>query len=1502
MPVSNKIWLGFGVAMSFMLISQQGFGQCPEANPILGSNTVCPGSEMEFTTTFDNSATNTYQWEISGGAEIMGSSTSPTLSVRWQDANGGPYEVKLIERNGPCTFENTMETSVADDIARGPVNCIQEVNMPFDDNCEKLITPGLLLTTGEPVCAGGFDVTLTVDGLTFVDNPVPISYAGQVIIATVIHKDSDQKCTSYITLQDGTNPQLTCTNDTTTCLDPNIWNPFDSSFTTPSVTDNCDSILVPERIRSEWFDLFEDPEFAGYVRREWSATDKAGNTGFCEDTIWLKKIVFEEIVCPPDTVILCDSFLKYPDNPLISGTPMFEEYALYAPEHQCEFSISYKDQMSERCAGSYVIDRTWTIKSFATSDEHTTVCKHRIEVVDTTGPQIIFDDPKVRIVKHPDLYEADTSRSYKTLYYPTLDFGCVAHGYLPAPKIHDNCSPLDSLTIDLIWETGHITYRASDQDPHLLFKDLPKGKHIVRVVARDDCHNQTKDTLVIVTEDRKAPYIVADKDPQVTLATYAKVTWIDVSVFDEGTTDNCHLLTVVGRRIDWDSACYYTNDSLVQSEVRDHYDHYYEWVQKDSIHCKDSLGYGWSDQIPFCCEDACSGKPVVVELMAIDAYCNVAKLWVNVTVEDATKPEIAYKLEDLTISCKAYQEHYQEYIDSGRWDVFGTYERGYHSYEEALEQETHTVIKDIVCLDPPTPIYGDEETYPEYERKPIDYIFDEVVYDTIQNGLVYDNCGLSVKEKQKVEIGHCGEGWIERVFTFAVGCGPKRDSIKVVQRIEIVNDCPFYEAEVIWPAKDTTVYGCGITEVETAPPHLRFTQNCREIGIHHEDQITDQLYNSDSTCHKIIRTWAVIDWCRQNEDYHEDWYGKQAYHYYEYEQHIYVKDTLGPVIANCDLDTLCIGTDCSYDLNHTLDISDNCTPLAQLEVEWSLYRVIEEGFHLKQEGNTALVQVDSLIAGEFKLVVSVEDGCSIVSYCTDYFEVLDCKKPTPVCVTATTVKLFPVDLDFDGIIDTAVGEIWADELNLSSHDNCDPDLSDFRIRMKGAGEVNDDGTLLPPDVEEKQLSFGCPDIGEHSVELWVVDAQGNADFCEVIINVQSPFEGCSVDTSINGTVTGLSGAGIGGVRMVLQNDEDDDPVHAMSEGNGRYRFNETVVGPGPHRLHGQKEDNSVNGISTADLIQMAQHVIGRKEFTDFGQLYAADVNGDGHISVRDLITLRKLLLAKIDSIPGRAFWHFFNLNGEPQSNLAANTMDKEHLNFTGVKLGDVNGDATYEEGQGRSNHSLALNYTDRYMQVGQRQEIAFRFDQDVDLTGLQLELGSSGRIAMSNLVSGSIAMSEDNWSLDRDQLYLSWNTSETAEIPAGETIFTLIVEVQEAGRLSDMLSLGSRRLTPELYDLAAQPISLTLASDLITPQSVITAAPNPFRSSTSIQFDLTSAGLVTVDIYDHIGRLVSTQERSYPDGLQELVVDRSRLGAAGTYHLILSSDAFQQRISLLLID
>ncbi|MCB0666043.1 MAG: hypothetical protein KDC80_09490, partial [Saprospiraceae bacterium] len=67
------------------------------------------------------------------------------------------------------------------------------------------------------------------------------------------------------------------------------------------------------------------------------------------------------------------------------------------------------------------------------------------------------------------------------------------------------------------------------------------------------------------------------------------------------------------------------------------------------------IGGGWSDAVPFSCEDACG--PVTVEILVMDYWCNWNKAWTNVWVEDKTPITVAKDVVDGTITCKVYKDN-----------------------------------------------------------------------------------------------------------------------------------------------------------------------------------------------------------------------------------------------------------------------------------------------------------------------------------------------------------------------------------------------------------------------------------------------------------------------------------------------------------------------------------------------------------------------------------------------------------------------------------------------------------------------------------------------------------------------------------------------------------------------------------------------------------------------------------------------------------------------------
>ncbi len=1579
MSTSIKNWLrvlavGWLVGLSAVAHSQP-------LNPIVGPDLVCPGSQVTYQLTNIISG-NTFLWTLpSGGGTIIGSQTDTMVTIQWQQSNGGPFTLLMTESDMMLgTQGNVLAVTVADDIARYPFNCLSEVNIPMDNNCEKLIEPQHLLTSGVPDCANSFEISLTLNGDIPVPNPITEAYIDEIITATIRHPESGRECSTLITLKDGNPPILTCSNDTTICNDSLAWDPFHDSFNRPTVTDNCSGDLLPQPQGYEWVKLFGDSIFSDYIIRSWDAVDKYGNRGECVDTIFLLRVIFDSIMCPPDTTISCETPGFDPEDPHSAGVPTFDGYPIYSKFSYCDIGIEYSDKITYKCPGNYRIYREWVITDVGPSHGEL-ICNQVIDVIDTLGPSITFDSSEVSYEQHNDVFGINPDSFYKTVYFPTLDYSCFAHGYFPTPELNDFCSPSDSLIVDLSWSNGHIRYVSGDDNKHLGFENLMKGKHIISIQVADGCHNFTYDTLIAIAKDIKPPYMAVDRYPVVTLGNYAEVTWIDASVFDEGTWDNCGMNFFLARRVDWATACGVDlcddsdlictgehkdsiwcarlEDDRKVNEVEAHYVNFIQWLCEDGDECSelmlsgwaydllkygttdcsgqsyagnddfmhrllsdstlcylDSLHYlpcfkndslgdhtehlhplpsdqsqldiaaqiggGWSASVPFCCQDAC--EEVVIEVLAMDYWCNFAKNWITVQVEDKAAPEVRKRLPDLSISCYAYNHYYRDSIEQGNWDVFGTYVP-YERYGSV----SNTYIMDHICTDTPGP----------------DGDYHETVLDSIANGVVLDICGLVMKETQKTHFEKCGVGWIEREFTFTGLCNEEKgDSIKVVQRINIYNDCPLRETDIIWPPKDTTFYACGIEPFETIGPKLNKEDECRDIGIHYKDVVLDELYNADSTCFKIIRKWAVIDWCRQTAAYHDDWIGDQQFHYYEYDQIIYVKDREGPVINGCDIDSLCIGSNCTASLSTAIQVTDSCSSREEIQVSWSLYRRTAFGYDLVTEADTDTAKADQLTLGTYRLIWKAKDGCNNVTYCTDFFEVLDCVKPSPICLTSTTLKLWPVDLDQNGSIDTAVGEIWAQELDVSSFDNCQNEITDFRIRLKGTGKVDGQGNLLPPDSSETKVSMGCGDIGSQLMEMWVVDDYGNADYCEVIVEVVGPIEGCSDDLGrVKGLVSSMVGAGLADVEMQVTL-EDQVMAATSTSSNGQYDFGEFKLDHGTYWLTPSKVDDPIDGISTQDLIAISKHILGKEVFEATWQEEAADVNGNGAISVADLITMRKLILGKIPTLPVDEQWRFYNVDQQPRSRLQRPRYE-DQLNFNGLKIGDVNGDAASSSSSQRSRaDSYLIEFINKEVSAKQQVRIPLIATDALEVEGLQLHVEISG---LDNIFINSTLPDFDQtmWSATHDRIRMSWIADGTHQILPGDTLATIIAVATGVDKTANMLAVRQDDLASEFYtsNNALRTIKLIEREDEPSNSVIkLTSKPNPFVNQAHITIDLASDLTGILRIVGSDGVVYLHQSKRWIMGANEVELHRNKLGAAGLYMIEFRSAHATLRDKIILLE
>ena len=104
------------------------------------------------------------------------------------------------------------------------------------------------------------------------------------------------------------------------------------------------------------------------------------------------------------------------------------------------------------------------------------------------------------------------------------------------------------------------------------------------------------------------------------------------------------------------------------------------------------------------------------------------------------------------------------------------------------------------------------------------------------------------------------------------------------------------------------------------------------------------------------------------------------------------------------------------------------------------------------------------------------------------------------------------------------------------------------------------------------------------------------------------------------------------------------------------------------------------------FFEINQHILGIDSLDTPYHWIAADVNNDRQVSVADLISLRKIILGKIDEFPNNTSWRFVPLlyNFQNPENPLQEEFPEEvvtsginqairSLEFCAIKIGDVAG-------------------------------------------------------------------------------------------------------------------------------------------------------------------------------------------------------------------------------------
>ncbi len=620
------------------------------------------------------------------------------------------------------------------------------------------------------------------------------------------------------------------------------------------------------------------------------------------------------------------------------------------------------------------------------------------------------------------------------------------------------------------------------------------------------------------------------------------------------------------------------SDSWLMADQEDmphlYFGGYSEADLKDRIDEWSQIGGGWSDAVPFSCEDACG--PVTVEILVMDYWCNWSTAWTKVWVEDKTPVEVVKDVvEEEHITCKIYKDSRYAYPNEihpvsleyivgqakdGEQDaydaldeIFGGYCKAwrdpYGNYvdSEGTEIDCDITFYDSVCKC--TSYYDQVRVYDEH----LGYLWvDSLVtkcdyyQDTLdfQKGVVVVNCEENVYCEQDVwcEIDHCGQGYIFRKFKIWQGCPDEFydehgiadslrhavDTIYRHQRIWVGNECELskymfdvpYDTEVVTCdieyGPDGNVIGAAGPEY-TGYATYKFDDDCRIVGIGHSDKVF-KIVGGEAACYKIIRTWYFADWCGYGEPLDGQWWRNNELVTDTCVQKIIVRDTtpptcqiIGPVEDGGAIE---VGA-CYFDLEASVVGMDAC---GVIKYYWDLKEI--------KDGDDATI-VDS-------------DHGALSGDTTEGFDISSADLPHGSYKLVVTVQddcanESYCEYYFDVVSVKKPSPVCISSLTarLTPWDSDQDGVVDSAHAIVWAEEFNSSSSEACTDTaleyrvelidgidddtwqeDTSYLEVFCDDFGSHMARLWVISwPSGTVDFCDVVLIVQSDFSGCATTVS-----------------------------------------------------------------------------------------------------------------------------------------------------------------------------------------------------------------------------------------------------------------------------------------------------------------------------------------------------------------------------------------------------
>ena len=1355
--------------------------------------------------------------------------------------------------------------------ASGPLECIAQVNVSLDQQCQATITPQIVLK----------DVSIPDDYTVVVydehnqiipGNLVTLDQLGQNIRYEVYNNECNpNSCWGNILVEAKTEPIFNCDNDTISCAElvllppPALLN-FDGNCLQSTFEIN----LINE-IRNDADEC--DSLYTTVVTRTYEATDGNGNTASCQQQLLLTRLDTSKLQYPVGTTtIRCsdsDNFEFYDFNeddenkePCFIPLPWLNTSAtgsgtadLGVPYLACPVGTgSGTGTGVPGGSGSGTGSGTVSGPGLGTGSG-TGSGTPFIPLVPEGGATLVTVDG-VEVIEPSDV--CNTWVSYTDLPYPSdgctkkifrtwniLEWHCneefaqppqshiieiiddMAPEYVcpPAYTISSNAecgqeirlpdlSPSDGCgqgeKVQIFTPFG-LFEKADIMDDFIEVK-LKAGVNQVRYVVSDNCTNSSECIVDITVRDNTEPVAICEQNTVISLSTSGS-TLVAAEVFDDGSWDECGEVTSCAVKMS-DVVAF---RNLVPDTIIAGVDHVL--LSNYSVSCP------------------------LVDYVKGTVYDGAA----YINESDLCQPYINFCCTDL---------------GSELMVIYRAMDAGGNSSDCMVNVELQGVGTTLVC--PPAITR---------ECVAVDFV-------TFDDPTIVNDCGVSYTFRNEFDsdLNSCGLGVVVRTVRLVNVNGMVLPNVSCTQKLTIVPISNAAGPSITFPPDMLGLDICSLDDLTPTAlgsvPIFGENAACSQLGFDFVDAVA-----GSAGCYNITRTWTVIDWCTRDAN--------GQFMTYEGTQVITTDSPGGPVISANTPIVFPIGTkECERNITVSASVMGGCT----IGYNWS-YSLFNVGENKVEAVGNDFTFTGLLPVGDYRMDWTTRDGCGNAPATFEQFITVESTKaPKPVCLTSYTLALNSA----------GSATLFPSLIDAGSFHTCYPN-SDLLLRFDEAGTTT-------------QLTYGCADINTtNTVSLWVMldvnHPVTRKAFCTTQVTIAEGQADCLVPPSGGNNLVVVSGNIYTEESHMIKSVEVslEDTVMNMTEDDGSYAFQSMAMGAA-YQVTPLKDINHLNGVSTLDLIMIQRHILGIDKLDSPYKQIAADVNSSDNIDGVDLVELRKLILGIYDEFPENTSWRFLDESKElsdvdPWSTALNESYDipllesDMQIDFIGVKIGDVNNDAwSYELDSDRvdirsQRWPLILKVENKTLFKGETATINVTTENYERVSGWQGTLNFDSKVvSVISVIPQDLGVSDEDFNVTDGSITMSYADTEISDIENGTVLFQLQVAALETVETSELFSLSSDITRSEAYRGYSEEVPLLLEMEEAGVNRILVAIPNPFVEYTTIEFQLDKAGEVLFEFYDTQGRLLHDMTGQFESGSGAILVEGAALDVQGVIYIKMITD------------